>query len=88
MPGLTLLFSKFLCAVSQREAVRGKGSPIWKGIGLVKMILISFTLDLIAITSEKKERIGLVFSRRILRTGNRVKQTSYQRTKCFGTSGI
>ena len=43
------------------------------------MILISFTLDLIAMTSENKGKIGLVFCRRKLRIGTRVKEYRYQR---------
>ena len=49
---------------------------IW--VELVQMILISFTHVLI---SKKKERIELVFCRRTLRTGSRVKEYNYQGTK-------
>ena len=63
---------------------KSKGTTDLKeGTGLMQMILISFTLDLIAMTSEKKRKMGLVFCL-FLRTGTGVKEYRYQRTKCFG----
>ena len=52
---------------------------IW--VGLVQMILISFTHVLIVRTSKKRERIELVFCRRTFRTGSRVKEYKCQGTK-------